>query len=53
MEQYEKPNMEIISLTQDIMATASCEGGYGCEDDYECDTETPPICIWGDDGLSE
>ena len=52
MEQYEKPNMEIISLTQDIMATASCEGGY-CDDDYECDTETPTICLMGDDGLSE
>lgn len=49
MEQYEKPVVDIIPIKRDIEATAdsTCEGGY------VCDTETPVICIMGDDGLIE
>lgn len=42
MEQYEKPNMEIIPLAQDIAASE-----YSCEGTYPCDTEGPGFCVFG------
>lgn len=42
MKEYEKPLMNVILLNGDVI-TDSCP-----DDTYECDTEMPPVCIWGD-----
>ncbi len=42
MDIYEKPRMEVIEMSGTVV-TDSCP-----DDTYECDTELPPICIWGD-----
>lgn len=43
MEKYEKPLMDVIPLAGAVVTWESCS-----DDTYECDTELPPICIWGD-----
>ncbi len=42
MKEYEKPLMNVILLNGDVI-TESCP-----EDTYPCDSEMPPICVWGD-----
>ena len=42
MSNYEPPLMTLVLFESDLI-TDSCP-----DDTYECDTELPPICIWGD-----
>ena len=43
MKEYEKPLMNVILLNGDVVTASPCG------DDYQCGTETPPICIMADD----
>lgn len=43
MERYMEPEMEVVKFDDAVIVT-SCP-----DDDYPCDTELPPICIFGDD----
>ena len=42
MKEYEKPLMNVILFNSDVI-TESCP-----DDTYDCQTETPPECIYGD-----
>ena len=42
MKEYEKPLMNVILLNGDVITESQCP-----DDTYPCDTETDPICTWG------
>ena len=49
MEQYRKPELEVVSMHDDVILTSGgpvvCTGtDYVCEDVEYCDTEMPEIC---------
>ena len=42
MKDYEKPWMEIVCIDSDVITES-------CMDDYDCTTEAPHVCAWGDE----
>ncbi|MCR5611175.1 MAG: hypothetical protein K6F68_05005 [Clostridiales bacterium] len=52
MKAYEKPLMEIIHLEGDVLAdssTPACNTPSPYVTAPPCDTQTPPVCVWGYD----